>query len=468
MKKLLLPICAVLMCMASCQKEGNDILTLVMEEYGNNAKLHLDNDNYTVWDNGDYIWLNGSQKQVSVDGTTATINTNMDNRAFTAIYPYDWARGGSGELWAPEGAEELDMTGVEYPSTQRYEELSSGIQKVVAPMAGTCSAQESTLKFHNLGCILAVEVTNNTGATMNVKKIEVIADGAGTYLCGKYNILFGLYSIFHVSGGNNKVTLDCGFEGVSVANNSSKKFYIALPPVTAKLAVKVYDDYYYYTQGQASTHTLARSCGYNAGITITNSTARTQYAPFNNQIMYTTTDGQALGSNFLCRVGTVNGDSYQVDGNWFTTFSSNITSIPEQAFSYIDVTMMEYNKAPLVTITLPSTVTYVVNRAFEEISSLKYISMPGLIRNRGYAFSECTALKTVILGPNVEELELDTFDECTGLLDFYCYSTVPPVLGENVFSNSSAGTATLHVPAESVSEYRSTGWNIFGTIVGDL
>lgn len=465
MKKLLLPICAVLMCMVSCQKEGNDILTLVMEEYGSDAKLHLDNDNYTVWDNGDYIWLNGSQKQVLVDETTATINTNMDNRAFTAIYPYDWARGGSGELWAPEGAEELDMTGVEYPSTQRYEELSSGIQKVVAPMAGTCSAQESTLKFHNLGCILAVEVTNNTGATMNVKKIEVIADGAGTYLCGKYNILFGLYSIFHVSGGNNKVTLDCGFEGVSVANNSSKKFYIALPPVTAKLTVKVYDDYYYYTQGQASTHTLARSCGYNAGITITNSTARTQYAPFNNQIMYTTNNGEAIDFTDYA-MHTPSNQTKNVDNIWFATFANNLTSIPADAFS-----SMRYKDTKFVSVTLPLSVTTVGDYSFWYNSSLEFISMPGVVtidNNRGYVLSNCICLETVILGPNISAIGKNTFSDCGSIRNFYCYSATPPTLDENTFAYCLRGAATLHVPAGCKRAYQTAQWREFGTIVDDL
>lgn len=457
MKKLLLPICAVLMCMTSCQKEGNDILNLVMEEYTSDAKLHLDDDGYTVWDDGDSVWLSGGKYIVNVDGTKATIRDvllSKDN-IYTAIYPYTLA---------------TDATSITYPSTQKYEE-SNGIQKIAAPMAGVCGNGENTLKFHNLGAIIAVNVTNSTSEAINVKKIEVIADG-DVELWGNYDI-YSDYSINYVDGGDSKVTLDCGWNGVSVASGGSKKFYIALPPVEAKLTVKVYDDYYYYTKGQQTSFPLERSHGYNAGITATSSdAARTQYAPFNTQIMYTTTDGQALGDNFLSRVGTVNGDSYQVDGNWFTTFESTLTIIPYEAFAY----SVPYNEfiAPLVTITLPTSVTSVGNGAFRAIKSLKYISMPGLISNPGgfFAFKDCTALETIILGPSVIGLEENTFDACTGIRDFYCYSTNPPTINVNyrdaTFYNCNLSSATLHVPAGQASAYRSTGWSDFGTILEDL
>ena len=456
MKKLLLPICAVLMCMVSCQKEGNDILTLVMEEYGSDAKLHLDNENYTVWDNGDYIWLNGEQKQVSVDGTTATINTNMDNRAFTAIYPYDWV---------------ISTRDIAYPQVQKYE-LAGSVQKIVAPMAGVCGEGESTLKFYNLGCILAVEVTNDSSATMNVKKIEVIADNESTKLWGNYRIDYGTtHSISHLNdgSGDNKVTLDCGWSGVSIAANSSKKFYIAMPPVTAKLTVKVYDDYYYYSRGQSNSSQLQRSHGYNAGITAS-AAARTQYAPLNNQIMYTTNTGNAIDFEECYYLDAPTSQTMNEDGIWFATFANELTEIPDCTFGYLDG-----EETAFKSVTLPTSVTYIGGQSFCDNPYLEFISMPGVetIENTNsiywYAFSDCQHLKTVILGPNIEYIGFKAFNGCSSIKNFYCYNTTPPTLGGDVFFRCNLGTATLHVPAERVSDYQDSGWDdIFGTIVGDL
>ena len=119
MKKLLLPICAMLLCMTACKKEGNGILTLEMEEYSSDAKLFLDDENYAVWDNGDNIWLNGDQYSVVVNSTKATISDVPENTTYTAIFPYDWANNNT----------------IDYPQTQNFQERGYG-QKIEAPMAG--------------------------------------------------------------------------------------------------------------------------------------------------------------------------------------------------------------------------------------------------------------------------------------------------------------------------------------------
>ena len=44
MKKLVFPIMAMLLCMTACKKESNGIVTLEVEPYNSDAKMHLEVD----------------------------------------------------------------------------------------------------------------------------------------------------------------------------------------------------------------------------------------------------------------------------------------------------------------------------------------------------------------------------------------------------------------------------------------
>ena len=64
MKKILLPLVALMLCMVACQKDDNGILRLEIEKYASDAKVHLDGANYAVWDNNDEIKVNGNNYTV--------------------------------------------------------------------------------------------------------------------------------------------------------------------------------------------------------------------------------------------------------------------------------------------------------------------------------------------------------------------------------------------------------------------
>ncbi len=51
-------------------------------------------------------------------------------------------------------------------------------------------------------------------------------------------------------------------------------------------------------------------------------------------------------------------------------------------------------------------------------------------------------------------------------MDMYCYAQDVPNTYSNAFNQSNIGNATLHVPAASVDNYKTTSpWNKFGNIV---
>ena len=95
------------------------------------------------------------------------------------------------------------------------------------------------------------------------------------------------------------------------------------------------------------------------------------------------------------------------------------------------------------------------------------------------AFSNSDDLTTITIGRNVSSIERTNFmmnKNSFKVTDVYCYAKTPPSLGEHVFNwyytynnityTEYAPQVTLHVPASSISLYRSADvWKNFGTIV---
>lgn len=512
MKKMLLPLVALMLSMVACQKDNEGILTLKIEKYASDAKVHLNDDKYAVWDDGDEIWLNGAQKTVTINGTTATISVGVAD-AYTAIYPYEWAGNNT----------------ITYPAEQTYR--ANGID---APMAAYCGASDNSLSFRNLGSLLAV----NVSGVSKVMKIEVVADG-NTLINGTASINFSgeRPTLGNLSSGTNTTTLNCN--GTTIAENETKTFYIALPPVTAKLTIKVYDDYYCYERTQVSAKQYQANYGYNVPFDASEISSPEQYAPLSTQIWYTATSQISFW-----RLINILGDPIDhtfSDGRGVITFSGDITDIPYQAF---------FDNRDLTSITLPANVetigeeaffmctsltsidmpnvTYIEEKAFKDCYSLSSVNMPQVtsIRENAFyrcdhiisidmpnvitigisAFQECDQLTSINM-PNVTTIKEKAFEECTGLssvnmpkvtsigvhaflecrslsevhvysvlnnvemgafeqcsiTDLYVHSSNPPSIAASSIIYTSS--VTVHVPQSSTYDWTSW-WS--GTVVHDL
>ena len=138
-----------------------------------------------------------------------------------------------------------------------------------------------------------------------------------------------------------------------------------------------------------------------------------------------------------------------------TTIPNSVTSIGNYAL--VDCTS-------LTAITIGNSVTSIGESAFSGCS-LTSITIPNSVTSIGTgAFSYCHSLTAITIGTGIKDIGSKAFASCEGLTDVYCFAENVP--NTNAFSYSSIGSATLHVPASSISSYSTTEpWSKFGKIV---
>lgn len=120
----------------------------------------------------------------------------------------------------------------------------------------------------------------------------------------------------------------------------------------------------------------------------------------------------------------------------------------------------------LSTISLPDNCKTIGNMSFYTLRNLSKIKLPKNLTYIGsYAFFGCSALTSVVFPEGLNYIGEYGFDGCIALVDVKVLSAYPPELNFNppfmVLDN-----AVLHVPAGSVSAYKSSRWaRYFKTIV---
>lgn len=122
-------------------------------------------------------------------------------------------------------------------------------------------------------------------------------------------------------------------------------------------------------------------------------------------------------------------------------------------------------------VTFPASLESIGSMAFDAALSFTEVDIPDNVTTiGGNAFSRSNKIKKLIIGKGVTSIGAYAFTSCTGLTDVYAYPNPDNVtLGKQVFSYSSASTATLHVKSEFLSKYETADqWKDFGTKKGDL
>ena len=228
----------------------------------------------------------------------------------------------------------------------------------------------------------------------------------------------------------------------------------------------------------------------------------TQNIP-NNQIWYTSTNGNVVTPNETDVFGaTITSNTYS-NGKGVITFDGDVTIIGDKAFYDCDkltsVTLPEsvtsigkkafYGCDGLTEFTIPDSVTSIGYEAFAYCDSLTSVNIPDSVTSIGeYAFISCDSLTSVNIGDSVTMIGNDAFaycdsltsvnipdsvttigegefQYCRNLTSVYCKATTPPALGHDVFYDNGSGRK-IYVPAKSVEAYKSaTRWSVYASVI---
>ena len=122
------------------------------------------------------------------------------------------------------------------------------------------------------------------------------------------------------------------------------------------------------------------------------------------------------------------------------------------------------NGTEIKDLVIPNSVTSIGGHAFYNCSGLTSTTIPNSVTRIGdNAFSGCSGLTSITIGNSVTNIGKYAFYGCSGLLDVFCHAENVPTTDSFIFTNNA--NATLHVPAEAVSAYKSDAhWSGFKEI----
>ena len=153
----------------------------------------------------------------------------------------------------------------------------------------------------------------------------------------------------------------------------------------------------------------------------------------NDEIWYTSTDGQVV-TPFSVDFGTgitVTSNTY-ADGKGVIKLSGNATTIGNNAFN---------SCTTLETINIPSSVTSIGNQSFRSCSGLTTIDIPNSVTSIGsQTFQDCIGLTSITIGSGLTAIGGYDFSGCTGLISVNIPNTITEI-GRQAFHNCTSLTS---------------------------
>ena len=329
----------------------------------NTTRTYVEEGNLLRWTKGDQISLfdgNTLNCQYKFDGETgdnsgtfsivnAPSGSGNDLSTNYAVYPY-----ASDIIISEEGV--ITMT---LPTEQNYAENSFGLGANTM-VAVTGNTEDTFLKFKNVCGYLKLQLY---GDDVTIKSITLTGNN-NEKLAGKATITPSYNGDPTLSMADNAVKtikLDCK-GGVEIGANaeSATEFWIVIPPTTFKdgFEVTITDIY-----GCSFTKSTSKEIAITRNKIQPMSCFKVEMVIPNNQIWYTTTDGNIVTpdkNKFSAITGSANvyatiTSNIYANGKGVITFDSDIDEITSNAF---------YSFTTLTSVTIPNSVTYVGNNAF--------------------------------------------------------------------------------------------------------
>lgn len=191
----------------------------------------------------------------------------------------------------------------------------------------------------------------------------------------------------------------------------------------------------------------------------------TPSGPPNNEIWYTTTDGNIITISNTAL--TITSNTY-VDGKGVLVFDSDVISLPQRYLGWqYTLTSLTFpqsltgfgnycftNNTAMTSIAGLENVVSVGIGSFQNCSSLPNVELPAASGTVNSVFSTCASLTSVTLG-YVTSIEQSCFYGCGVIGSITFFTETPPTVGTNGWSwdGSMKGTGTFYVPANAVSAY---------------
>lgn len=360
---------------------------------------------------------------------------DLDNPCHYAIYPY--AKGTK--------ITETGVLTVNLPSEQIYEEnsLGCGANTMVAV---TSSLSDMELSFKNACGYLKFKLYGND---VTVKSVTLQSNGEEK-LSGSATLTAANNtnpSITMSSTASDMITLDCR-TGVKIGSTAetATEFWFVVPPTTFEsgftVTIKDLNDNE-FTKSTSKKISIER----NVIKPISAFEVEIVETIPNNQIWYTSSDGNVVIPNFETNIIS---NKYE-SGKGIITFDKDITEIGNYAFQEC---------TSLTQIIIPNSVTFIGNKAFSKCSSLTDVQIPNSVKTLGDAFCYCSSLVNVSIPDNVTIIPSQLFYGCSSLSKINIPNNVT-VIGQSAFYGcSSLSEITLPDNVTDIGSWAFAGTGI--------
>lgn len=256
-----LVMAAVLFGLAACEPEkekGSFRFAATIEQPTPDAetKTYFVGEHWIYWDAYDRISMGGNfstegeHYYADLVGTTdpdyedyngVFISHEMDARTkhFLGLFPYNAENVivGSGNA----SNNNFPKVQIKLPATQPYHASDTTFARNVFPMVAWYGGQWETspytpynLDFHSLGCIVRLQVFNQSNTDKTIDNITITSND-GKKLSGMFDVVgYKSYDTVHVvptSSASTSVTLGGNAGGISFAKDELRSFYLVLPAI---------------------------------------------------------------------------------------------------------------------------------------------------------------------------------------------------------------------------------------------
>lgn len=406
-----------LILMIGCSKE-NELPTQTQESTKFYASIEVSDTRTYADENGKLLWTADDKITVFKGNTYArqyryTGQTGLNSGEFNdltdpssvitgnalsanyAVYPYD----GSTSI-TNEGV--INYT---IPATQNYAINSFGLGANTM-VAVTKNIEDNFLAFKNIGGYFEFSLYGD----VTVRSIEFKGNN-NEKLAGAVTITAtnsGEPTVAFSNEATKTITLDCGASGIALGTNAANatKFWFVVPAITYSngITITITD-----TDGKVMTKSTSKP------ITINRSTVQpldaflveTEDNIPNNQIWYTSTDGNIVTPKYTNVFGATYKSNVYENGKGIITFEGDILYLGASVF---------YNCTTLSSIIMPNSASVVGDSAFQGCQNLTSVALSNSLTSiNTNAFFECKNLAKINIPESVKEIKKSAFAKCSCL-----------------------------------------------------